>query len=89
MLLSIRKLTVHYGKAAAVQAASFEVDEGKIVTLIGANGAGKSTTLKAISGLVSLTSGEIWFSEKRVDGLPPSKLVKMGIGHVPEGRRIC
>lgn len=88
MLLSIKELTVHYGKAEAVKAASLEVEEGKIVTLIGANGAGKSTTLRAISGLVNLTSGEIWFSERRVNGFPPSQLVKMGIGHVPEGRRI-
>ena len=61
---------------------------GGIVTIIGANGAGKTTTLRAISGLVKVVSGEIWFDGQRIDGLPPEKIVALGIAHVPEGRRI-
>ena len=67
---------------------SLEIDEGTVVTMIGANGAGKSTILKALSGLVRINSGEIWFSGKRIDGLSPTNIVKMGIVHVPEGRRL-
>jgi len=72
----------------ALGGVSLEIDEGTVVTMIGANGAGKSTILKALSGLVRINSGEIWFSGKRIDGLSPTNIVKMGIVHVPEGRRL-
>lgn len=88
MLLSIKNITVHYGKAIAVDNVSLEVDEGMVVTIIGSNGAGKSTILKALSGLASLTSGEIWFQGRRIDGLAVHEIVKCGLVHVPEGRRL-
>jgi len=88
MLLQIRDLRVHYGKAEALKAISMEVAEGEIVTLIGANGAGKTTTLRTISGLKKPTSGEIWFQGNRIDGLPAHKVVKLGIAHIPEGKRL-
>ena len=72
----------------ALDGVSLEIDERTVVTMIGANGAGKSTILKALSGLVRINSGEIWFSGKRIDGLSPTNIVKMGIVHVPEGRRL-
>lgn len=87
-MLSAKKITVHYGKVVAVKNASFEVEEGKIVTLIGANGAGKSTILKTISGLKHPTTGEILFEDNRIDHLLPHQIVKLGISHVPEGRRL-
>jgi branched-chain amino acid transport system ATP-binding protein len=88
MLLSVKGITVHYGKAIALDSVSLEVVEGSCVTVIGANGAGKSTLLQAISGLVPLTKGEIWFSGKRVDGMAAHEMVKLGIAQVPEGRRL-
>jgi branched-chain amino acid transport system ATP-binding protein len=88
MLLEIKDLWVHYGRAEAVRGVSMEVEEGAIVTLIGANGAGKTTTLRTISGLKKPTSGEIWYRGKRIDGLPPHEVVKLGIAHVPEGRQL-
>lgn len=88
MLLSIKDIVVHYGRVQAIKGISVEVDEQEIVTLIGSNGAGKTTILRTISGLKSPTSGEIWFSGKRIDGLSAPEIVKMGIAHVPEGRRI-
>ena len=88
MLLEIKDLWVHYGRAEAVRGISMEVEEGSIVTLIGANGAGKTTTLRTISGLIRPTSGEIWYQGKRIDGLPPHQIVKLGIAHVPEGRQL-
>jgi branched-chain amino acid transport system ATP-binding protein len=72
----------------ALENVSIEIDEGSVVTMIGANGAGKSTVLRALSGLVKINSGEIWFSGKRIDGTSPTNIVKMGIVHVPEGRRL-
>ncbi len=87
-MLSAKEITIHYGKVVAVKNASFEVEEGKIVTLIGANGAGKSTILKTISGLKHPTTGEILFEDKRIDHLLPHQIVKLGISHVPEGRRL-
>jgi branched-chain amino acid transport system ATP-binding protein len=86
MLLEIKNLTVHYGGVEALRAISLKVEEGEIVTLVGNNGSGKSTTLRAISGLKIPTSGEVWFKEKRIDRLLPQDIVKLGIGHVPEGR---
>ena len=88
MLLNLKDITVCYHKVSAIRNLTMEVDEGSIVTLIGANGAGKSTTLRAISGLNHPTTGEIWFQDKRIDKLPPEKINKAGIAQVPEGRRI-
>lgn len=88
MLLRIEEASVHYKKVAAVKGISLGVPEGGIVTIIGANGAGKSTTLRAISGLVRLSGGAIWLGDQRIDQLPPEKIVAAGIGHVPEGRRV-
>lgn len=88
MLLNLKDITVCYHKVSAIRNIDMEVDEGTIVTLIGANGAGKSTTLRAISGLNHPTTGEIWFQDKRIDKLPPEKINKVGIAQVPEGRRV-
>jgi branched-chain amino acid transport system ATP-binding protein len=88
MILSVQGVTVHYGKVAAVRDVSFDVQEGTIVTLIGANGAGKSTILKTISGLKYPTAGEIFFEGNRIDRFQPHDVVKAGISHVPEGRRL-
>jgi branched-chain amino acid transport system ATP-binding protein len=88
MLLEIRGVHVHYHKVAALKGIDMEVPEDGIVTIIGANGAGKSTTLRAISGLVRISQGEILFAGVRIDRLPPEKIVALGIAHVPEGRRI-
>jgi branched-chain amino acid transport system ATP-binding protein len=86
MLLSAKNTTVHYGKSLALDDVSLEMEEGSVVSIIGANGAGKSTVLKVLSGLVPLTSGEIWFLNKRIDGLTTTEIVKLGIVHIPEGR---
>ncbi len=88
MLLEIRNVHVHYHKVAALKGIDMEVPEDGIVTIIGANGAGKSTTLRAISGLAPVSKGEIVFAGTRIDRLPAEKIVALGIGHVPEGRRI-
>jgi len=88
MILKAQEITVVYGKVIAVRDASFNVDEGRIVTLIGSNGAGKSTILKTISGLHNPIKGEIYFQNKRIDHLPPSEIVRLGISQVPEGRRL-
>lgn len=88
MLLQIKDLWVHYGKAEALKGVSIDIEEGSIVTLIGANGAGKTTILRTISGLKRPTSGEIWYQGKRIDTLPPHAIVKRGIAHVPEGRQL-
>jgi len=88
MLLETKNMRVLYQKAEALRGVSLSVAEGEIITLVGANGAGKSTILKAISGLVKPSSGEIWFSDKRIDRLTPQKIVSRGISLVPEGRGI-
>ncbi len=88
MLLKVHNVTVHYGRAMAVNNVSLEVPEGSIVSIIGANGAGKSTILKAISGLERLTSGHITFMDKRIDGMDPADIVELGVVHIPEGRRL-
>jgi branched-chain amino acid transport system ATP-binding protein len=88
MLLEIRDLWVHYGRAEAIKGISMEVEQGSIATLIGANGAGKTTTLRVISGLKRPTSGEIWYQSRRIDSLPPHEIVRQGITHVPEGRQL-
>lgn len=88
MLLQVKDVHVHYQKVAAIKGISLEVGESDFVTLIGSNGAGKSTTLRTISGLEHPSSGEIHFDGKRIDKLPADKIVKLGIAHVPEGRRV-
>lgn len=87
-MLEVKDITVHYHKVDAIRNISIEVAEGEIVTLIGSNGAGKSTTLRAISGLEHPTTGEIWFDGQRIDRLAPEKINKAGIAQVPEGRRV-
>ena len=87
-MLSLNHIIVHYGGVQALKGISLEVEEGAITCLIGANGAGKSTTLKAISGMIPLTSGEIWFQGRKIDGMEPEEIVEMGIGHVPEGKKL-
>lgn len=86
-LLSVKDLNVHYGGIEALKGISFDVPEGKIVTLIGANGAGKSTTLKAISGIVKY-EGSITYNGEEMHGLDAQKIVSRGIVLVPEGRRV-
>ncbi len=88
MLLEVKNVTVHYGKSAALGGVSLEVAEGSVVSLIGANGAGKSTVLNALSGVVPLISGEIWFSGRRIDGMNVIDIVKLGMVQVPEGRHL-
>lgn len=88
MLLEVRDLNVHYGAIHALQGISFNVDEGEIVTLIGANGAGKSTTLQTISGLLRPKPGSITFNGEELTSLPPERIVRRGVVHVPEGRKV-
>ena len=88
MLLKVEHLTVHYGKAIAVDNVSLEIAEGSVVSIIGANGAGKSTIWRAISGLTPLTGGEIWFRDARLDRLTTAEIVKLGIVQIPEGRKL-
>jgi branched-chain amino acid transport system ATP-binding protein len=88
MLLEFNGVHVHYHKVAALKGVDFAVPDDGIVTIIGANGAGKSTTLRSISGLVKISQGEIVFAGQRIDGLPPEKIVALGVAHVPEGRRV-
>lgn len=87
-ILSVKDLQVNYGGIEAVKNISFSVEEGKIVTLIGANGAGKSTTLKAIAGLVKPASGSIAFNGEELGGLDTTRIVSKGVTLVPEGRRV-
>ena len=87
-MLKVDNLEVAYGNIKAIKGISLEVNQGEIVTLIGSNGAGKSTTLRTISGLIKPKSGEITFNGKRIDGVPGHEIVGMGICHSPEGRRI-
>lgn len=88
VILSIKDLRVRYGGIEAVKGISFDVREGEIVTLIGANGAGKSSTLRSISGLVKPAGGSISFGGENITGMNPTEIVKRGITLVPEGRRI-
>jgi branched-chain amino acid transport system ATP-binding protein len=88
MLLKISNVTVHYGKAMALDNVSLQVEDDAVVSLIGANGAGKSTILRTISGLVRPTSGEIWFQDKRIDKLPVEEIVRLGVVQIPEGRKL-
>jgi branched-chain amino acid transport system ATP-binding protein len=83
-----KNIVVYYDRVMALKGVSMNLERGEIVTLIGANGAGKSTTLRAIAGLTKIRSGEIWFNEQRIDSIPPQKVVALGIAMVPEGRHI-
>ena len=87
-ILEIRNLVVSYGGIEAVKGIDMDIEQGKIVTLIGANGAGKSTTMKAVAGLVKPKQASITFDGKNIVGLPPDQIVAMGITMVPEGRRV-
>jgi branched-chain amino acid transport system ATP-binding protein len=87
-LLEVENLVARYGRITALKGISLHVDEGEIVTLIGANGAGKTTTLRAISGLIRPASGRITFDGADLHGRAPHAIVRLGIGHSPEGRRV-
>lgn len=87
-MLTIDNINVYYGAIHALKGISVKVEEGQIVTLIGANGAGKSTILRTISGLLKPKTGQVLFEGKTIAGVPAHDIVKLGISHVPEGRRI-
>jgi branched-chain amino acid transport system ATP-binding protein len=87
-VLQVENLNVYYGAIHALQGITFNVDEGEIVTLIGANGAGKSTTLRTVSGLLRSRTGSIHFKGQDISTVAAEKIVQMGISHVPEGRKI-
>ncbi|MFC1823611.1 ABC transporter ATP-binding protein [Thermodesulfobacteriota bacterium] len=88
MLFEGKDVRVHYARVEALKGVTLRLDQGMIVSLIGANGAGKSTILKAISGLIKLTSGELLFLGKRIDVMSAYKIARLGIAHVPEGKRL-
>ncbi|TDA64599.1 MAG: ABC transporter ATP-binding protein [Chloroflexi bacterium] len=88
MLLEVENLNVYYGAIHALQGVSFNVEEGEIVTLIGANGAGKSTTLRTISGLLRSRTGHVKFKGMDISMMPAQQIVRLGASHVPEGRKI-
>ncbi len=87
-LLKVDDLNVYYGSIHAIKGISFEVNEGEIVTLIGANGAGKSTTLNTVAGLLKPKSGTVFFRKRNLTGVPANKIVKQGMALCPEGRRV-
>ncbi len=87
-LLEVKDLTVYYGKALALDRISLHVEQGEIVAMVGANGAGKTTAIRAISGSKQPASGEIWFEGRRIDRMPPYNVVRLGIVQVPAGRQI-
>jgi branched-chain amino acid transport system ATP-binding protein len=88
MLLNLKEIKVCYGKVQAIKGVTIEVVEGSITGIVGANGAGKSTIMKAISGLLPITGGEMWFKNKKINGMSSHAIVKMGIIQVPERRRL-
>ena len=87
-ILELKDVHTYYGAIHALRGISFSVDEGEIVTLIGSNGAGKSTTLRTISGLLRPRQGEIWLRGQRIDGKRPHEIVELGVCQSPEGRRV-
>ena len=87
-MLTIHNLSAGYGKVQVLHGISIEVPRGKVVTLIGSNGAGKSTTMRAVSGMIAPTAGEIVLNGKRIDGLESYAIAKLGLAHSPEGRRV-
>jgi branched-chain amino acid transport system ATP-binding protein len=88
MLLELKNISVHYGKAEVIKGVTIEVEEGSVVGIIGSNGAGKSTIMKVVSGSVPLAAGEIRFMGRRIEGMAPHHLVRLGIIHIPEGRQL-
>lgn len=87
-MLKVKDLNVFYGAIHALKGISFEVNQGEIVSLIGANGAGKTTTLHSVSGLIKSSSGLVEFMDKNITNMTADKIVKVGLGHIPEGRRV-
>ncbi|MBI3528685.1 MAG: ABC transporter ATP-binding protein [Betaproteobacteria bacterium] len=87
-LLELKNVASYYGSVQALKSVSLRVEQGEVVTLLGANGAGKSTTLRTISGLLRPASGEVWFEGQPIHDMAPEKIVRLGLSHVPEGRRI-
>jgi len=87
-VLTLKNIVVKYGGIQAVKGITIEAEEGSITTLVGANGAGKSSCLCAISGLVPLAAGEIWYKDKRIDGIKPAEILRLGIAQVPERRGV-
>jgi len=87
-LLELKNVASYYGSVQALKSVSLRVEQGEVVTLLGANGAGKSTTLRTISGLLRPASGEVWFDGQPIHGMATEKIVRLGLSHVPEGRRI-
>jgi branched-chain amino acid transport system ATP-binding protein len=88
LLLDIKSITVYYGKSLAIKDVSLKLPEGTVVSIVGANGAGKSTILRALAGLVPLSSGEIYFDGRKINGTATSEIVKRGVVLVPEGRQL-
>ena len=88
MLLAVEDLHAHYGKSHILHGVSLQIDAGEIVCLLGRNGVGKSTTLKSIMGLVRPSRGRVLFKERAIEGLPPYRVARLGLGYVPEERRI-
>ncbi len=87
-LLEVNQIETYYGNIRALKGVSLKVDKGEIVTLIGSNGAGKTTTLRTISGMIKPKRGEVTLEGKRIDNIPAERLVRLGMAHAPEGRRI-
>ena len=88
VILEVENMEAHYGKIAAIKGISFKIYENQIVTLLGSNGAGKSTTLKTLSGIMRASAGKITFFGEDITRMPPHEIVKRGLIHLPEGRRI-
>ena len=87
-MLEIKDNEVYYGMIQAIKGISFEVNEGEVIALIGANGAGKTTILHTVTGLLSPKRGTVWFEGKDITKVPAHKIVSLGMAHVPEGRRV-
>ena len=87
-MLEVKDLEVYYGMIQAIKGVSFDVNEGEVIALIGANGAGKTTILHTITGLINAQKGSVWFEGKDITKVPAHKIVSMGMAHVPEGRRV-
>jgi branched-chain amino acid transport system ATP-binding protein len=88
MYFELKNVSIHYDKVQALEDVSISLEQGEIVALIGANGAGKTSTLRAITALAKPSAGEIWFNGRRIDGLEPASVVALGISMVPEGRHV-
>ena len=87
-MLRVENASVAYGQITAVREVSLTVNDGEIVTIIGSNGAGKTSLLNAVSGVIPLKSGDIWLDDKKISRLPPHKMVRLGLSYIPEGRHI-